>query len=267
MAVNVVYLKYNEDVQEFEHPLRREDKEMIESSFGITLKRILEGTTVKAIDRLEKGKTYTVEGNSKFNGAIDAPDIVPGISIENVDLRAQQRAIQIKLFEKYPDGEVHVAPENVPRGSLRYEIKGAVANSGPFWLPLDMRLKDLISAVGGYGDLADRKLCHAWEDSILGAGIYNIPRLSFLSLGMVKMREIMTGYPQLEESMDRPISEQSARSSTWSPENSSLSTASQKLLDCSPPVLEGSVLDSSSQQTLPLRRVNKGSHVSKTLED
>eukprot|EP01119_Soliformovum_irregulare_P020757 TRINITY_DN677_c0_g5_i1.p1 TRINITY_DN677_c0_g5~~TRINITY_DN677_c0_g5_i1.p1 ORF type:complete len:614 (-),score=73.92 TRINITY_DN677_c0_g5_i1:182-1849(-) len=41
---------------------------MIEDSFGIKLQRIKEGNTITAIDTLEKGKTYTVEGIAQSGG-------------------------------------------------------------------------------------------------------------------------------------------------------------------------------------------------------
>eukprot|EP01119_Soliformovum_irregulare_P020756 TRINITY_DN677_c0_g4_i6.p1 TRINITY_DN677_c0_g4~~TRINITY_DN677_c0_g4_i6.p1 ORF type:complete len:286 (-),score=28.68 TRINITY_DN677_c0_g4_i6:705-1562(-) len=59
-----VFLKYKEETKEFDWPLRPEDKPIIESAFKITLSEIKDGNKTKAFDRLQKGKTYTVEGHA-----------------------------------------------------------------------------------------------------------------------------------------------------------------------------------------------------------
>eukprot|EP01119_Soliformovum_irregulare_P020751 TRINITY_DN677_c0_g4_i1.p1 TRINITY_DN677_c0_g4~~TRINITY_DN677_c0_g4_i1.p1 ORF type:complete len:298 (-),score=35.35 TRINITY_DN677_c0_g4_i1:17-910(-) len=187
-----VFLKYKEETKEFDWPLRPEDIPIIESAFRITLSEIKDGNKTKAFDRLQKGKTYTVEGI-----AIDSSASVlkpTGATQMVFDETIRKAAEEYDVWDRHKDAN-----------STGYIVNGCVINgSSDVQAKLSKpnpTFKDVVEAAGGYRAYADVDYYKFWEGKILGPGTYRIRGQPLISLGKTALAGLIDQLPSQASSV------------------------------------------------------------------
>eukprot|EP01119_Soliformovum_irregulare_P020753 TRINITY_DN677_c0_g4_i3.p1 TRINITY_DN677_c0_g4~~TRINITY_DN677_c0_g4_i3.p1 ORF type:complete len:326 (-),score=34.61 TRINITY_DN677_c0_g4_i3:17-994(-) len=197
-----VFLKYKEETKEFDWPLRPEDIPIIESAFRITLSEIKDGNKTKAFDRLQKGKTYTVEGI-----AIDSSASVlkpTGATQMVFDETIRKAAEEYDVWDRHKDAN-----------STGYIVNGCVINgSSDVQAKLSKpnpTFKDVVEAAGGYRAYADVDYYKFWEGKILGPGTYRIRGQPLISLGKTALAGLIDQLPSQASLFSQPHSLSSSK--------------------------------------------------------